>query len=113
MAEIQAQGLQPLPLVSPQGCGRLAEAGGQEDTEALSPPLQIAKAAINFQLQGLLQASQPSLELFCQGLVAGLGGSGGNRFQAWMSCSHSCSASRVASRACSRVDSWAILRNSC
>jgi hypothetical protein len=53
-AEIQAQGLQQLPLVRPQICGRLAEAGGQEVTEALSPPLQIAKAAIHFQLQSLL-----------------------------------------------------------
>ena len=112
VAEMRAQGLQPLPLVRPQACGRLAQAGGKKVTEALSPPLHIAKAAIHFQLQSLLQAPQPVLQFCCQLLVAGPGGSGGNRFQAWMSCSHSCSASRVASRARSRVDSWAILRNS-
>ena len=61
--ETQAQGLQPLAPIRPQRRGRLAEAGGQEGAEALVAPLEIAKTAIRLQLQRLLKAAQPLLQL--------------------------------------------------
>jgi hypothetical protein len=63
LTETQAQGLQPLAPIRPERRGRLAEAGGQEGAEAHVTPLEVAKATIRLQLQGLLQAAQPLLQL--------------------------------------------------
>jgi hypothetical protein len=34
----------------------------QKGVETLAPPLEILKAAVGFQLQGLLQGAQPGLQ---------------------------------------------------
>ena len=87
----------PLALGLAEACYGLSEGAGNKATKALLASLEIPKAPLSLQLQGLLQGLQPGLKgLWSQGVsgaeVLGAGVLGG-ACAVVMSCSHSCSAS--------------------